>query len=583
MRYYKYLFFSIIFLNSVLSFAQQHLEKYKRYPIKNVPSTQIEIDGPIDSVLTYFMELEKGNVDSLERYHFRLFNDYQAFITEESAKKAKKGNPPHRWLYSHEGSLSSIWDVHFEPLGAEKTVIKFKLQEVLTDSLQRDYFNNRFYTQDEIWKTNYENKKLVSRGIIENLLESNIRKRLLPDLLAVDFSENKGFDNKSYQYENLVPHNNVDAEIQFYKEVPSIGQKPDGKSLLVFDRNSSTLSLIEVASGKVRWKKPLENIADQNLNKVNVYQNTVYVPTSSGYIYAMSLLTGEIYWRCLLDKKAVNTNGIASFFGQSLPISDDYLYANYDGIVYKINRFNGKVAWSQTIGGYGHYNYSFDKDRVYKTGILECFVIDKKTGKVIKIINNTQENTFYSPNVLDENEEVIYLSAGKLYAFDLKNDKILWNYKEAANKILKENNVLYVNSEACNLLAIDRNSGNVLWENTEINPDKGESDYINDIYLLPNEILLDIKTENYTQKTQGKKLVFINKKDGSLNLINHLPEEVVSNPILSGNKMILLTPDATLTMDIETKELTEKKVDLSFLNREKSKGPTYEHQVLMIE
>lgn len=564
MKLTKSLLFAIFFLNSLFVFGQFDLSKYKKYDVNNVPKTQIEIDAPLDFVKNKFIETEGSNIKEISENKYQLFDDSQAFITEKSLKTSTSEREPYRWLYTHEGSLASLWEVNFIPLKSDKTKIEFQMKAALTDNSLEDYFNGEVLTQDQIWKKNYENQKLISRGIIENLTETFFRKRLLADLISIDFANKKSFDNKSYPLKNLEPLHNIKAEIQFNKQVPAEGESPTSKSILLYDRNQNIICLVDLATGKPIWKRTLENNDIQNLNTFNVYKNSIYVATSNGYIYALSLKTGEVYWRSMPQKPSgkVDTN---NFFGQSLPISDDYIYANYNGRVFKFNRFNGQVEWAVNIGNYGHYNYSFDKNNVYKTGILECFVIDKRSGQIKKIINNTQENTFYSPNYLDQEKNIIYLGASYFYAYDLNTDKILWKNDNSPNRMIFDNNTFYVNASNVDIAAIDKTFGKTLWKNKDLKSDNGIGQYVQNIYNLKNEILVDINTENYKQKTKGKQLIFLNKKDGELNLINNFDDEVVTNPIIDGNNLYLVGPNKVVVMDITTKSNSEIKAELPFL------------------
>jgi outer membrane protein assembly factor BamB len=579
-----------IFLIAIISFhffafAQEDtFRHYKEYEVKNIPKTKLIVDANKEDVKNYFLEYDKENIVKISEYKYQLFDTKQAFTTKEDFDASvKKGVAPDDWLFTHEGSLSSYWEVSFKGLDGNKTEMEFELKKVVTNSeIKAVFSDNEILNQQQMWEKWYQNKKLVSRGIIEKLYEIYFRKKILPALHVANFSKEKGFDNGNYTIKNFIPNKKVEAKVVFKKQVPELGNSLDKKSILVYDRVRAIISLLDNDTGKTIWTKTLENRDSQNLNKFNIYKNTVYIATSSGNIYALSLKSGEEYWKMSPTNDTQKEN-VTNFFKQDLPISDDYLYANYNGTVYKINRYNGQIDWSQTIGNYGHYNYSFDNENLYKTGILECFVINKKSGEVTKIINNTEENTFYSPNELDAKNKMIYLSAGSLYAFNLTTDKVIWKYKDGADFIFKENTTLYtaVNG-SLTLSAINSNSGDLLWENTEIKPQNGEGKTILDIYNLNNEIMMDIFVEDYSNKTTTRQLVFIDKKTGELNLINNITEKIISNPLLTENEVLLISPNKLLTINLKTKELKEKLIDFSVLESEKNKLGVYEHYSQLI-
>lgn len=375
------LVFLLLFVQKNICYGQDEFHNYTKYEVTNVPKTNIQVNLPLDKAIAFFEESAEKEIKKIGNNKYRLFNDYQAFVTKESFDSADKKNPPRNWLYTHEGSLSSLWEVTFTALKDNTTKIEFLMTAALTENNTKAYIRYQeidgIIPQDEIWKMFYQGKKLVSRGIIEDVYETYFRAKSLPDLVSIRFDEKKGFDNGSYKYENFIPNYSVKPDILFHKTVPEQGESISGKNILAYDRNQSIISLIDLTTGKLVWKRQLENTDNQNLNKFNVHKNTIYVATSCGYIYALSLKSGEVFWRCS-PRKLNDEKNKTHFFNQDLPISDDYIYANYNGEVFKINRYNGKIEWSQKIGGYGHYNYSFDKEHLYKTGILECFVINKK-------------------------------------------------------------------------------------------------------------------------------------------------------------------------------------------------------------
>jgi len=569
-----------IFIQINFCYGQFDLSNYTKYEVAGVPKTKIEINWPIDSVIACIEEFDDHKLISKNKYLH--FNDSQAFITEESLKNADKSNPPYKWLYTHEGSLSSLWEITLTELKDNKTKMEFLMTSVLTENNTKAYISYRGIdekiTQDDLWKRFFQDKKLVSRGIIENLNETFFRKKSLPDLVSIPVDEKNGFDNGSYQYNNFIPNYKIQAEIQINNTVPEQGESISSKSILAYDRNKNVISLIDLTSGKVVWKKQLENTDNQNFNKFNIYKTTIYVATSCGYIYALSLKSGEIFWRCS-PRKLNNEKNVTNFFKQDLPISDDYIYANYNGEVYKVNRYNGKIEWSQTIGGYGNYNYSFDKNYLYKTGILECFVINKKDGKVVKIINNTQQNQFYVPHVFDEERNIIYLEG---YAFDLTKDKILWKSKYYFNNILQESDRLYTETYQ-ELYSIDKNTGKEIWGFNDLKNICPDVKYVNEIYNLKNEILMDLETINNQKETKGKSLVFVNKKNGSLSLIKHFTDEIISNSIIYQDKIYLLASNKIKIIDISKKEIIDLKADLSFLIPNKENEIKYEIYAEIIE
>ena len=373
-----------------------------------MPKISIEFSASKDSVIKYVKEIEGNNLTEISKNEFLLFDDKQAFITKESLKE-NTDKKPYRWLYTHEGSLASLWNLKFISVNDQQSKIEFEIKTVLT--------------------------------------------------------------NPKIEYDS------------------------------------------------------------QNSNEFHVYKNTIYLATGSGFVYAISLKDGEIYWQSS-PIKITKENKQTNFFNQELPISDDYIFANYNGTVYKINRYNGKFEWSQTIGNYGHYNYSFDEKNLYKTGMLECFVVNKKTGEVEKIINNSEGNTFYSPHAYDDKNKIIILNS---VGYNLLTDKVLWKQNISMDYLFLENESIYAtNNVASSVYKLDIKTGKILWQNDEL---ESNNTRVEDLYNLKNEVLIDRISNFYSENEKARQLIFLDKKSGELNLILTIGDKIISKPIIYQNKI----------------------------------------------
>lgn len=531
-------------------------QELKEYPIEKFSATILEVEAPKDTVVSYLFSYYGPKTKQIGVDQYEIFDNSQAFITAETYNQVKKkGRSPVDLLYDEEASLGSIWTISVKSDNAGKTLLEFQMKKAVVDPSYKE--------QQEIWEKGYQNKTLVSRGIIEDVLKINIRKKMLPNLVSVAFSEENGYDNGNYSYKSLKPIANVKAAVVLNKKVSDIEAETVSDGFLVYDRNKSSLKLFDLQQKKMVWERKLDNSDDQNNNIFTLYKNTIYTATGNGSVYAISLSSGNIFWTTIPNPERIE-KGKNQFFGQSLPISDDFVYANYHGMVYKINRFNGQVVWGQTIGNYGSYNYSFDENYVYKGGVMEFFQIDKKNGAIRKMINDTYQSTFYNPHILEGNR--VYMTSGNLYAYDLQTDRILWK-SEGAHYILKDEvrPVLYVNTFEANLKALDKNTGNLQWEIKNDEKKEHEGKTVLNVIQSSKEIIMDIEIENYSLKTKRRQIIFVNKTDGKVNKVVDLTERIISNMVLKKDTLSFLTPEGLLNIDVITKAITTKKMDLSSL------------------
>lgn len=175
----KFIILISMFFTFAFAFGQDRFENYKKYEIKHIPKTSIEISAPKDSVISYFIKYDKDNVVKISDSVFQKFDSNQAFITKKTYNEfVKKGVSSDQLLYSEETSLASLWDITFKSFGEGKTIIEFEIKSVLTDDKIVDNINGNVINQDELWKMFYQNEKLVSRGIIESLYQIYFKKSM---------------------------------------------------------------------------------------------------------------------------------------------------------------------------------------------------------------------------------------------------------------------------------------------------------------------------------------------------------------------------------------------------------------------
>jgi len=114
------------------------------------------------------------------------------------------------------------------------------------------------------------------------------------------------------------------------------------------------------------------------LSNPTLFQDMIFVGSSSGLLVAYQKDTGDIRWlRQLGDRRE-------QFFDvdtQSL-VADDSLYtATADGGLFRIDPFTGNIMWSHDNAGDGNLSYHEGKLFVTGSGVLSAF--DAKTGFLV--------------------------------------------------------------------------------------------------------------------------------------------------------------------------------------------------------
>lgn len=547
------LVFLIVLIPQLL--AAQLLPEYtEEVKLSHTATRTITINQPIDTVYPFLCSSGYLNLKAEKQVPAEIetiITEVHTFTDKEEYEAYKKAGKEFYNVYSY--SVPAKWKLSLKAVNDSQTTVGFQLLGYYLDSTDLNY---------QYAKTYKKYKELVSNGNIEGLIQIYARQHFAREpVISVPFSREQGYDNLSYRYPHFIPGRSFKETGIWNKAVPELKQDAAVEpGFILYAKSAGVLYAVNEKNLTISWQQPIPFIPkNQNHNDFTLYHGIVYVVSNKGNLSAINTATGELYWQS--SPMGGSGKEQAPFFGQKAPVSDSLVFVNDSKCIYAIDRFTGKVRWSQQHGGYGHYNYSMDEHYVYKSGILELFQIDKHNGEVHKIINSTRSNTFYYPNLLQDNNLLI-LCDGDTYGYDLKKDKILWTKDYAYDHILQSTDgkscYLDVSADEKSIISINPRTGAILWT-CKLPLKADEYGVLLDFQQHKGQlcILARVNKKNEDKATVYR-LMVINEAQGKVVQNQLLNSRAISNLMINDKAISLLTLNGFTQLNRKAGTLSEK-------------------------
>lgn len=216
------------------------------------------------------------------------------------------------------------------------------------------------------------------------------------------------------------------------KQGINAGVVANGDTVIVSDTNAHLIAF-DRQTGQKRWQS---NMTSSVLSPSLIVGNRVISLSNDGVISGLSLQTGSQIWQFATQTPAISVRGSA------MPIMLDNknaLVATADGRIHAINIDNGTPMWSRRIG--------------MAQGASE---IDRLTD-----IDATP--------VLSDNMLYVITYSGQLVGIDMAGRQInfLQNYA-SLKSVSADSSQLYVTTLKGEVLALDKFTGNVIWQSDSL-------------------------------------------------------------------------------------------------------------------
>ena len=208
-----------------------------------------------------------------------------------------------------------------------------------------------------------------------------------------------------------------------------------------------------------------------------ISNNTVYVASGDGYVYALNASSGARIWNYDTGYNVFSSSAVAN----------GVLYVGGFENDYALNATNGSVLWDQ-VPFYGTGN-DVDSSVVVENGVVYIpsdewglFALNAEFGYVLwrfPIDNNDGNAVSSSPVVVDG---VVYTGGGNtIYALNASNGNQIWNFTTSRASSYSNyphvssstvvGGVIYFDSGDGNIYALNTTYGSRLWNYTYAFPD----------------------------------------------------------------------------------------------------------------
>lgn len=194
-----------------------------------------------------------------------------------------------------------------------------------------------------------------------------------------------------------------------------------GASAPLVDKNEVIVGMsdgyvvaLSLEEGQLKWQRKLHDgikFTDVDAEPLLVDQ-TIYVPSYDGALYALKRGTGEIIWKF-------------EHGGSKQPaVAGDLIFMpSSEGTIYAVKRSNGQVLWKFELDGGTPTPLVVTKNFVAFGSTHQYFyVLDRESGKALYRYNIGYGNGFYGSPAYDPVKKMIFTlsSGGNLYSFRLK-------------------------------------------------------------------------------------------------------------------------------------------------------------------
>ena len=223
---------------------------------------------------------------------------------------------------------------------------------------------------------------------------------------------------------------------------------------------------INADNGNIIWKK---NISSLPISTPVADKNFVYVTTADNKTYALDANSGKIGW------VSAGIGKSTAIFGAATPVlyKDKLLVAYSSGEIYALKKLNGEVLWSQSLNINKATNSDFYLNDIDATPIVKNNIVYSiGNGGLIMAINIENGDYLWKKEIAAISDfwlagEFLYLinNDGKLIAIERNKGLIKWvsqlpnltDEKNAATKIIYNGVVM-----ASNKLLITSSDGKVI-------------------------------------------------------------------------------------------------------------------------
>ena len=295
-------------------------------------------------------------------------------------------------------------------------------------------------------------------------------------------------------------------------------------------------------SGDIIWKKNIYRKLYKKIYKhlsFAIYKNNIYVADNIGFIYALSLINGDLIW--------IKNHGIP--LKSKIKVNNDMIFLiNQDSRVISLNTKDGSLLWDHRsaesfIKSQKNLSLAISEDGniIASNTSGDLMRINSINGRMLWFLNTSGTNLlhetdfFKSSDIVINNNQVFFSTKESFFSFDLKNGFLNWEIKVSSigTPIIDGKNIFFV-TENGYFVIIDSYSGEVI-----------SSSFILSIlkkYRQKTKITGFIMGSGKIYSTTSNGYIIISSaSSGKVERYVKIGKPVTSNPIISNGKLFIYT------------------------------------------
>jgi len=294
--------------------------------------------------------------------------------------------------------------------------------------------------------------------------------------------------------------------------------------------------------GKIIWKKNIYKKIYKKIYKnlsLTINKNKIYVADNIGFIYSISLDTGELLW--IKNHGVPIKSNIKIFKNKMFMMNQDNRILSFD-----LERAN--KIWDIRSGKSFIKSQNLLSLAISKIGDLyalnssgDLFKIKAESGEIYWTLNVatftfTQDTDFFkSTDIVVGENEVIFSSLSSIFSFNLSNGYLNWRIDVGSSDspIIDDRNV-FVISDNGYFINIDRKTGKIIWSVNilEVLKKKKQNTQITGFIM---------GSDNIYATTLNGYLIVCSALSGKVESFKKIGSPLISGPIISNGSMYILT------------------------------------------
>lgn len=228
--------------------------------------------------------------------------------------------------------------------------------------------------------------------------------------------------------------------------------------VVFFGSDDDNFYALDAISGSLKWKyKTGHNVS----SSPKVSQDVVYFGSDDYYFYALNKEDGSVKWKYYAGN-LFNGSGCAI-------VNNSLFVGNRNGNIYNLNKLSGEVIWKKNYGSSGEYSSpTISEGSLYQTDRNYLYKIDINSGNIIWQTYNP--NSYYSSPYVSANSVVVNSNAGNLLVLDKSTGSIKWEKTINANgaEPILVNSTIFTGGGGSRFIYAFSENGNEVWRSSVV-------------------------------------------------------------------------------------------------------------------